>query len=452
MVRRGIYAAGRYGYYCYGLFFFRNLLQYTVAGIGVRLCLCANALRCKACQVQPQQFQTGFSIIPMQNLIDATKSVFTKQYGVEPVWLVAAPGRVNIIGEHTDYNDGFVFPMAIERYTVIAAAPGAGSESTVFSVNKNGTAAILTDGSSMPPEKVVWSSYVQGTVQYALEAGLKAKPFRAVVNSDVPLGGGLSSSASLEVAVATLIEAMTGQPFEPVQKALICQKAEHNYAKMPCGIMDQLIAVMGQAGHAMLLDCRSKQPKMIPMNDPNVSVLIVNSNVKHELTGSEYPDRRRQCEKAAQLLGVPMLRDATLPQLESARSRFNQETDGDLCYRRAKHVITENDRTTAMATALTKKDWATCGQLMGASHQSMKEDFEITCSEIDCLVEIAQSVDGVIGSRMTGGGFGGCTVSLIETNRTAEILDTITSRYQSATGIAPTAFVTQPAQGAKILL
>jgi galactokinase len=212
--------------------------------------------------------------------------------------------------------------------------------------------------------------------------------------------------------------------------------------------MDQLIAVMGRGGHAMLLDCRSKLPTMIPMDDPDVSVLIVNSNVKHELTGSEYPDRRRQCEKAAQLLGVPMLRDATLPQLESARRRFAQEPNGDLCYRRAKHVITENERTTAMASALTNGDWSTCGQLMGSSHRSMKEDFEITCPEIDCLVEVALSVEGVIGSRMTGGGFGGCTVSLIETKRTTEILDTITNRYRSTTGIVPTAFVTQPAQGA----
>jgi len=387
--------------------------------------------------------------IIMQPLIDTTKSVFTQQFGIEPVWLACAPGRVNLIGEHTDYNDGFVFPMAIERYTVIVAAPSDASESTVFSVNKNQSAIILTDGSSQPPEQVVWSSYVQGTVQYAFEAGFKVKPFLAVLHSDVPLGGGLSSSASLEVAVATLIEAMTGQQFDPVQKALVCQKTEHHYAKMPCGIMDQLIAVMGQSGHAMLLDCRSKQPKMIPMDDPQVSVLIVNSNVKHELTGSEYPDRRRQCEKAAKLLGVPMLRDATLPLLESARSRFEQEPDGDLCYRRARHVITENDRTTAMATALTQKNWTTCRQLMGASHQSMKDDFEITCPEIDSLVEIAQSVEGVIGSRMTGGGFGGCTVSLIETNRTAEIMSTITSRYQSATGIEPSAFVTRPAQGAR---
>jgi len=392
----------------------------------------------------------------MQNLVHETKTIFTKQFGIEPTWLVCTPGRVNLIGEHTDYNDGFVFPMAIERSTVIAAAPSdesesAGGESTVFSVNKNDSAVILINGSSQPPTQVVWSSYVQGTIQYAIEAGFKVKPFRAVLHSDVPLGGGLSSSASLEVAVATLVEAMAGRSFDPVKKALLCQQAEHHYAKMPCGIMDQLIAVMGQEGHAMLLDCRSKQPTMIPMDDPAVSVLIVNSNVKHELTGSEYPDRRHQCEKAAQLLGVPMLRDATWQQLQSAQGRFQQEPDGDLCYRRAKHVITENDRTTAMAEALTKRDWTTCGELMGASHRSMREDFEITCSEIDCLVDIAQSTSGVIGSRMTGGGFGGCTVSLIETSRTEQIVEAITSRYKSATGIPPSAFVTHPAHGAKIL-
>jgi galactokinase len=387
----------------------------------------------------------------MQNLIEVTNSAFVKQYGTEPVWIVAAPGRVNLIGEHTDYNDGFVFPMAIERFTVIAAAPHTGSESVIYSVNKNRSAAVLTDGSSVPPQQVVWSSYVQGTIQYAVESGLTLPPFRAVVNSNVPLGGGLSSSASLEVAVATLAEAMTGQKFEPVQKALLCQKAEHHYAKMPCGIMDQMIAVMGQTGFAMLLDCRSKVPKMILMDDPAISVLIVNSNVKHELTGSEYPDRRRQCEKVSRLLGVPMLRDATLSQLESACFRFESEPDGDVCYRRAKHVITENDRTTAMADALTRKDWQTCGRLMGESHRSMKEDFEITCSEIDCLVEIVQNLDGMIGSRMTGGGFGGCTVSLIETAKTAEILQTVERRYRAATGIIPSAFVTRPAQGAGVV-
>ena len=388
----------------------------------------------------------------MQHLVREAKTIFEKQYGITPMWFAVAPGRVNLIGEHTDYNDGFVLPMAIERYTVIAAAPSDSDESTLFSTHKNDSAVMVTDGSSQPPSQVVWSSYVQGTIQCTFEAGFKVKPFRAVIHSDVPLGGGLSSSASLEVAVATLVEAMTGQSFDPVEKALLCQKAEHHYAKMPCGIMDQLIATLGQAGHAMLLDCRSKLPTMIPMDNPtSVSVLIVNSNVKHELTGSEYPDRRRQCEKAATLLGVPMLRDATMPQLESLRCRFDQVPDGDRCYRRAKHVITENDRTTAMAEALTKRDWGTCGTLMEGSHRSMKEDFDITCSEIDCLVDIAQSTSGVIGSRMTGGGFGGCTVSLIDTSRTTQIVETITSRYKSEVGIAPSAFVTQPAQGARIL-
>ncbi|MDR0522737.1 MAG: galactokinase [Planctomycetaceae bacterium] len=388
----------------------------------------------------------------MQQILNKTQNLFFERFGRKPAWVVSAPGRVNLIGEHTDYNDGFVFPMAIERLTVIAAAPSPADESVVYSVNKKQTAHVRIDGLSEPPQKTVWSGYVQGTLQYMVEAGLKPKPFCAVINSDVPLGGGLSSSASLEVATATLMEAMTGQTLDPVQKALICQKAEHHYAKMPCGIMDQFIAAMGQAGCAMLLDCRSKKPEMIPFDDPAVSVLIVNSNVKHELTGSEYPDRRRQCEKAAGLLGLSVLRDATAAALENARSRFGTEPDGGICFRRAKHVITENDRTTAMAAALSKKDWTACGQLMGASHESMKTDFEITCPEIDILVNIAQTTDGVIGSRMTGGGFGGCTVSLIETAKTEEILNTIEKRYKTETGIFPSAFVTRPAQGASIVV
>jgi galactokinase len=388
----------------------------------------------------------------MQTLIHEAKSEFVKQFGTEPVWLAAAPGRVNLIGEHTDYNDGFVFPMAIERYTVVAASPFDGKEAVVFSTYKNKSEKIKIDGSATPPEKVVWSSYVQGTVQNAVEAGFQIKPFQAVIHSNVPLGGGLSSSASLEVATATLIEEITGKTLEPVQKSLLCQKAEHIYAKMPCGIMDQFISAMGKAGYAMLLDCRSRIPKMVPLNDPNVSVLIVNSNVKHSLTGSEYPDRRRQCEKGAKLLNVPMLRDATLSQLETHRSTFGREPDGELCFRRAKHIITENDRTVAMAEALSKKEWKTCGELMYGSHTSMKNDFEITCSEVDLLVEIAARLDGVIGSRMTGGGFGGCTVSLVETSKIDSISKAVTEQYKAKTGITPTIFATQPAQGATAIL
>jgi galactokinase len=387
----------------------------------------------------------------MQTLVNETKLEFLKKYGSEPVWIVAAPGRVNLIGEHTDYNDGFVFPMAIERYTVIAAAPNDTADTVVYSVNKNESATIKTDGSATPPQTVVWQSYIQGTVQNTVEAGLHPKSFRAVINSNVPLGGGLSSSASLEVATATLIEAITGQKFDPVQKALLCQKAEHLYAKMPCGIMDQFISAMGQNGYAMLLDCRSRIPTMIPLNDPNITVLIINSNVKHQLTGSEYPDRRRQCEKAARLLGVPMLRDATLQQLEMAHATFDKEPDGSCCFRRAHHIVTENSRTTTMADAMTRNDWKTCGLLMYESHASMRDDFEITCTEIDLLVELARSLDGVIGSRMTGGGFGGCTVSLAETSKVGNISESIKKLYRSKTNIEPTIFATRPAQGAMIV-
>jgi len=385
----------------------------------------------------------------MNDLLVSTLEEFVRRYGVVPVWFSAAPGRVNLIGEHTDYNDGFVFPMAIERSTVFVAGPSDGPMSEVYSMNKGESANIRIDGVVAPPETIAWSNYVQGTVACVGERGLRLdKPFRAVFLSDVPLGGGLSSSASLEVATATLIEQIAGKSLNPVEKALACQRAEHLYAKMPCGIMDQFIAVLGKEGHAMLLDCRSKEPRMVPMDDPGISVLIVNSNVKHELTGSEYPDRRRQCEKAAQLLGVEKLRDATLPMLDAAKKVFDTKSDGDVCFRRARHVVTENDRTVRMADALTVRDWKTCGELMNASHTSMRDDFEISCPEIDILVEIAQSLPGVIGSRMTGGGFGGCTVSPVETDKIDLISTAIAKRYRMECGREATIFATRPAQGA----
>ncbi|GHT27516.1 galactokinase [Planctomycetales bacterium] len=385
----------------------------------------------------------------IESLAASAATVYARKYGKKPQWFAAAPGRVNLIGEHTDYNDGFVFPMAIERYTVIVAGPAEGeTDAEFYSMYKNKSAFVPIDGSSKPPLHVAWFSYIQGTVQNVYEAGLKIPPFRAVVVSDVPLGGGLSSSASLEVAVATLLEAAAGKKLDPVEKALLCQKAEHLYAKMPCGIMDQFISAMGEKGYAMLLDCRSKVPKMIPLDSPDVSVLIINSNVKHTLTGSEYPDRRKQCEKAAALMGVTILRDADLELLNSKKEIFDKEMDGSICFRRAKHVITENARTVAMAEALTKQDWNRCGELMYASHISMKDDFEITCPEIDILVDIASKQKGVFGSRMTGGGFGGCTVSLVEAGQVNDVIKNVSEEYERQTGIILTAFATQPAQGA----
>ncbi|MDR3111332.1 MAG: hypothetical protein LBU65_16810, partial [Planctomycetaceae bacterium] len=253
---------------------------------------------------------------PTHTLIETTRDEFKNRFGVVPTWVVAAPGRINLIGEHTDYNDGFVLPLAIERYTVVAAAPSASALSSVYSMNKDEAVNVIVDKISDPPAKVTWDSYVQGTISCCREAGVIVNPFNAVINTDVPICSGLSSSAALEISFATLIEEMSGKKFDPVAKALTCQRTEHIYAKMPCGIMDQFISAMGVEGCAMLLDCRSKKTRMVPLSDTNIAVLAINSNVKHELTGSEYPERRRQCEEAAKAFGVKMLRDVSLFQLE----------------------------------------------------------------------------------------------------------------------------------------
>ena len=383
-----------------------------------------------------------------ENLVADTKKEFKNQFNKEPKWLASAPGRVNLIGEHTDYNDGFVFPMAIERQTIIAAAPLEKGPSKVYSVQSGETAEIIIDGTSVTPtaSDVKWSSYVQGVVACCFEAGLKPSPFCAVINSNVPLGGGLSSSASLEVAVATLLEMICGKRLGEKQKPLVCQKAEHTYAHMPCGIMDQFTSALGQKGYLMLLDCRSQEPKMIPLTDEGVSVLIINSNRKHELTGSEYPERRAQCYEAAEVLGVSKLREADLIMLETARDNLT-----DKQYRRARHIISEDIRTQAMAESLIAGNWEHCGELMYQSHFSMCADFEITTPELDLLVSLARLIGvdgGVYGSRMTGGGFGGCTVSLVKTGKIESVSEFIRKNYLAVTGIEPTIFATRPAQGA----
>ncbi len=390
-----------------------------------------------------------------EELLDETKTLFREKFGAEPQTLVAAPGRVNLIGEHTDYNGGFVFPMAIERWTIIAAGPNDGAEkATIYAKATDETADFAISGEILPAEKVEWTSYVQGAIACSLEKGAKVAGFNAVITSNVPLGGGLSSSASLEVAVATLMEELSGVKFGAVEKPLLCQKAEHVFAKMKCGIMDQFISALGEKDCAMLLDCRSCEPKMIPISDPSVSVLITNSNVKHALTGSEYPERRASCEEAARRLGVELLRDVTMETLEASKDKLVDEENGDRLYRRARHVVGEDVRTLKMADALVAGDWATVGAQMYASHDSLRDDYEVSCPEIDVLVEIARKIGpdgGVIGSRITGGGFGGCTISLVKTEKVAEITKIIETEYKKAVGKDATIFATRPAQGACVL-
>jgi galactokinase len=393
----------------------------------------------------------GFESPSLPDQIARVKAAFAATFGTAPQWLAAAPGRVNLIGEHTDYNAGFVFPLAIERYVVMAGAPPADGAAT----DRVRIHSTLLDKSAefrlnrLEPQRRDWTSYIRGTFAGCLERWMAPGALDLLVDSNVPLGGGLSSSAALEVATATLLEAVTGQALDPVDKARLCQKAEHVYAGMPCGIMDQFSSALGAAGKLLLIDCRTETAELVALDDPDVAVLVINSNVKHELTGSEYPERRAACEQAAKLLGVPALRDVTPVELEEEKQKLDL-----LLYRRARHVVTENERTVQAAEALQAGDWATLGELMYASHLSLKNDYEVSCPELDALVEIASEIGpegGVIGSRMTGGGFGGSTVSLVASGREREIAARISAEYERRVGRAATAFVTKPARGAHVV-
>src|SRR5580700_7409040 len=278
---------------------------------------------------------------------------FDKVFGRPPRWMVAAPGRVNVIGEHTDYNDGFVLPTAIERYAVMAADKKADGTRVIEIRDVSGVEPALIDLSvPIQPGLPKWSNYPRGVVRGFMERGMDPGGLDVLLHSTVPLGGGLSSSASLEVCTATLIEAVTGRKIVPVEKALLCQKAEHEFANVPCGIMDQFISVMGQQNNLLLLDCRSRETQLVPMNDPAVSLLIANTNVKHELANGEYAQRRAQCDAAVKILGVPSLRDATPDALANEKGRMD-----DVVFRRARHVIGEIERTIQAAEAVRASNW-----------------------------------------------------------------------------------------------
>lgn len=378
-------------------------------------------------------------------------SQFASAYGTPPRWMTAAPGRVNFIGEHTDYNDGFVLPMAIEYYAVMAADRRSDGRNVIEirSTAQPEKPAVIDLSARIERSDLKWSNYCRGVIAGCVARGLNPGGLNVWLHSTVPLGGGLSSSAALEVCTATLIEAVCGQTLEPVEKALLCQKAEHDFAGVPCGIMDQFISVMGREGHLLLLDCRSRQTELVPMRDPTVELLIANTNVKHELGSGEYARRRAQCEEAARALGVPSLRDATLPSLQQAKDKMD-----DVVFRRARHVIGEIDRTTRAAAAVRASDWPLAGELMYASHAALRDDYEVSCAELDALVEIAQSIGragGVYGCRMTGGGFGGCAVALVQSASVKTISDQMAKAYKEKTGREATIFGSHPAAGATVL-
>jgi galactokinase len=357
---------------------------------------------------------------------------------------------VNLIGEFTDFNDGFVLPMALERRTVVAAAANGTADKIVLRSEATGETVTVSLSEALTPEsKGRWSNYPRGVIAGFMARGLRPRGFDAVIDSSVPIGAGLSSSAALETATASLLETITGVKLEPVDKILLCQKAEHTFAGVPCGIMDQFISALGRAGQVLLLDCRSKEPTWLPWNDPAVAVLVINTNVKHELSSSGYADRRRSCENAAKAMGVPSLREATLEKLNRVAGSLNE-----MSVRCARHVIGEIERTTRAAECIRRSEWSEFGRLMGESHVSLRDDYAVSCFELDTAVEIAQGIGrqgGVFGCRMTGGGFGGCAVALIETAAQEAITREVSTAYRERTGIEATLFVSRPADGAGVV-
>lgn len=384
---------------------------------------------------------------PLTNLARAAAEGLRETFGRRAVLTAAAPGRVNLIGEHVDYCDGFVLPFAIDRYVVIAAAPNGDDRARIGST-AGAVTTIPLDG-RLAPGRPKWANYVRGVIRGFQDRGIEIPGFDAWVTSNVPVGAGLSSSAAIECATATLLEGLVGRSLDAREKALLCQKAEHDFAGVPCGIMDQFAATFGQAGRVVLIDCRSGEPTLVPFPSANLTVLIANTMVHHELDDGGYAARRRDTEVGLKIIGKRSWRDVTPDDLEAAWDRL-----GDPVNRRCRHVVGEIARTMAAARALEAGDFAALGPLMAASHDSLRDDFEVSCPELDTLVEIARRIGargGVIGARMTGGGFGGSTVTLCDNAHAEDVAMRLLADYHEATGIAPDVFASTPSRGGHIL-
>ena len=384
----------------------------------------------------------------IQNLIDDHHQHFGSDHS--GIRLFRAPGRVNLIGEHTDYNDGFVFPVAIDRDVLLAATLRNNRQVRIHSLNDNTTVTFDLDQMQTPVE--AWGIYPYGVASVLIQQSIGLCGLDAVLHSTVPIGAGLSSSAALNVAVATMWTALSEVDLSGLVLAQVCQQAENEYAGVNCGIMDPFISCLAQRGAALLIDCRSLDYESVMIQAPDNVLVITNSNKPRELADSAYNERRRQCEEGARILstqlgGIEALRDATIEQFMTCKEYLHPVVRS-----RCDHVISENQRVLNSVQALKRKDLRKFGQLMNASHDSLRDLYEVSCSELDFLVHIARETEGVLGSRMTGGGFGGCTVSLIEKAGIDQFEKVVKARYPEETGLQPDMYVCAPAPGAEEVL
>ena len=356
-----------------------------------------------------------------------------------------APGRVNLIGEHTDYNDGFVMPAAIDLCTQVAIKHRDDRRLMITSENLSEKVEFDLDEPD-PRARGHWSDYVRGVAVTLERAGYRLRGADLAIRGDVPIGAGLSSSAALEVATGYAMLETLGIEVDRVELAKLCQQAENEFVGIRCGIMDQFTSCCGQAGTALMLDCRSLEYRLLPLPE-DVRLVICNTMVKHELGSSEYNSRRAECEAGVKhfanlLPDIQALRDVTLDDLERAGHNLSQ-----VIYKRCRHVITENARVMEATTALERGDLDAFGDLMAQSHGSLRDDYEVSCAELDMMVDLGTKIEGVFGARMTGGGFGGCTINLVKADSVAVFKRTVASGYEQATGLTPEIFVCSTADG-----
>jgi len=359
-------------------------------------------------------------------------NLFRKQYSANPLVMAEAPGRVNLLGEHTDYNDGFVFPTAIDRSMKILAAPSESDTVRVYSADFR-EASEFTLSSIKKSGSASWSNYLRGVVDQLIKRDFAVKGGNYVIKGNVPVGAGLSSSAAYEVAAVAACREMFALDMDNVQLALIAQAAEREFVGVQCGIMDQFVSANAGENSALFLDCRDLSYQNVPL-DETVSIVVCDSDVPRELNNSAYNDRRAECEESARILAGVLPNVSALRDVSPAGLEGNRNLLSPLLYRRAAHVITENQRVLQGIDCLKKRDIPGFGSLLYESHSSLRDMFEVSCPELDLLVELASDTDGVLGSRMTGAGFGGCTVSLVEAGKVQEFIEHIKPAYDKATG------------------
>jgi galactokinase len=369
-------------------------------------------------------------------------NAFARLYGVPAPLLARAPGRVNLIGEHTDYNDGFVLPMAIDRAAWLALRPRSDRTVQVHSLDFGEMATFSLD--FLARGGPGWAEYIKGMAWALGEAGFTLRGWEGVLAGDVPVGAGLSSSAAVELAAARAFASVSDLPWEPAQMAQLAQKAENLWVGVNCGIMDQMISAAGVEGHALMIDCRTLEARPAPLPE-GLAVVILDTATRRGLVDSAYNERRIQCEAAARFFGAQALRDVSLAQFQARQAELDP-----LIARRARHVISENQRTLDAADVMASANAAHLGRLLNLSHASLRDDFEVSRPELDRMVALAQAQPGCYGARMTGAGFGGCAVAIVQAKFASEFSTQVSAAYQQATGLAPRLYLCTAAQGAEL--